>query len=325
VLTRPAAGPVPESARTRRPLTRKPKQLGQEPVLLQLSRGAGGAVLLPGGPPGQVPARGGGSAPGETGERAELVPAAPEGPPAPPDLEAHRIARQIARSLAIRRPTRAGPGQRRGPGALQSLPYRGGSDDVDLDRTIEVLAEQPVPEDTDIIVRERTRTRRCVVLAVDVSGSMRGERVRNAAATVGALAAVLRDDPLAVLAFWSDAAMVLPLGARVEPLSLLDDLLAIPARGLTNVSFPLEMARRELAAVTYPDRRVLLLTDAVHNAGPDPRTAAAALPRLDVLLDVTGEHDLPLGQELAAAGRGRLHRIAGHRDVAPALVRAFSA
>jgi Mg-chelatase subunit ChlD len=317
---------VPAVAQARRPLTRKPKQLGQEPALLQLGRGLGGAVLLPGGGrPGQVPARGGGSAPGETGERAELISAAPEGPPAPPDLDARRILRQIARSLAIRRPTRAVPGRRRGPGALQSLPYRGGSDDVDLDRTIEVLAERPVPEDTDIIVRERTRTRRCVVLAVDVSGSMRGERIRNAAATVGALAAVLRDDPLAVLAFWSDAAMVLRLGARVEPLRLLDDLLAIPARGLTNVAFPLEVARRELAAVTHPDRRVLLLTDAVHNAGPDPRTAAAALPRLDVLLDVTGEHDLPLGQELAAAGHGRLYLIASHRDVAPALVRAFSA
>jgi hypothetical protein len=170
---------VPAGARTRRPLTRKPKQLGQEPALLQLGRGPGGAVLLPaGGRPGRAPAGG------------------------------------------------------------------GGSDDVDLDRTIEVLAERPVPEDTDIIVRERTRTRRCVLLAVDASGSMRGERVRNAAATVGALAAVLRYDPL---------------------------------------------------------------------------------PRLDVLLDVTGEHDLPLGKELAAAGHGRLYRIAGHRDVAPALVRAFSA
>ena len=312
-------------AGTRRPLTRKPKQLGQEPALLQLGRGPGAAVLPGGGRGGREPARGGSSAPGETGERAELVADRSEGPPAPPDPEAYRIARQIARSLAIRRCARAAPSQRRGPGALQSLPYRGGSDDVDLDRTIEVLAERPVPDDTDIIVRERTRSRRCVVLAVDVSGSMRGERVRNAAATVGALAAVLRDDLLAVLAFWSDAAMVLRLGAPVEPLSVLDDLLSIPARGLTNVAFPLEVARRELAPVRHRDQRVLLLTDAVHNAGPDPRTAAAALLRLDVLLDVTGEHDLALGQELAAAGHGHLYRITGHRDVAPALSRAFSA
>lgn len=279
--------------------------------------------MLAGPASGRVPGRGGSSAGGETAEQAGLLAAPVEGR-ARADPEARRIARQIARSLVIRRPARAVPGDRRGPGPLQSLPYRGGSDDVDLDRTIEVLAERPLPDDTDIIVRERTRTRRCVVLAVDVSGSMRGERVRNAAAAVGALAAVLRGDQLAVLAFWSDAAMVLPLGNRVEPLGLLDDLLAIPARGLTNVAFPLEVARRELAQTGNRDQRVLLLTDGVHNAGPDPRTAAAALPRLDVLLDVTSEHDLALGQELAAAGRGRLYRIAGHRDVAPALLRVFS-
>ena len=87
-----------------------------------------------------------------------------------------------------------------------SLPYRGGSDDIDLDRTIEVLTERPVPEDEDIVVREQIRTRRAVVLAVDVSGSMRGERIRTAAATVGALAGELRRDDLAVVAFWSDAA-----------------------------------------------------------------------------------------------------------------------
>ena len=50
------------------------------------------------------------------------------------------------------------------------------------------------------------RTRRSVVLLVDVSGSMRGERVRTAAATVGALAGELGRDDLAVMAFWSDAA-----------------------------------------------------------------------------------------------------------------------
>ena len=65
----------------------------------------------------------------------------------------------------------------RGSGQLFSVPYRYGSDDIDLDRTLEVLTERPVPEDTDIVVRERMRSRRAVALLVDVSGSMRGEKV----------------------------------------------------------------------------------------------------------------------------------------------------
>ena len=52
----------------------------------------------------------------------------------------------------------------------------------------------------------------------------------------------------------------------------------------------------------------MLLSDCVHNAGPDPRPFAARLPRLDVLLDVSGEQDLELARDLArpvAAASGR--------------------
>jgi Mg-chelatase subunit ChlD len=184
-----------------------------------------------------------GSTTESTDEQAELV-AAPTDAAIDPEVRAR--ARQIASRLAVPRPRRD-PAAVRGPGEILSLPYRGGSDDIDLDRTIEVLTERPVPEEEDIVVREQVRTRRAVVLAVDVSGSMRGERIRTAAATVGALAGELRRDDLAVVAFWSDAAVLLRLGAPVRPLQLLDELLAIPARGLTNVGFPLPVAARELA------------------------------------------------------------------------------
>lgn len=231
--------------------------------------------------------------------------------------------REIAARLSIRRP-RGDRQLRRGAGTLTGLPYRDGSDEIDLDRTIEILAERPAPEDEDIIVVERVRTRRSVVLAIDVSGSMKGERVQNAAAAVGALAGELRDDALAVIAFWSDAAVLLDLGQPVRPDAILDSLLRMPARGLTNVSFPLELARERLARVPTRDARVILLSDCVHNAGPDPRIAAARLPRLDVLIDVSGEKDVDLGRDLAAAGHGTAHIVRTFRDVAPALSRIFS-
>ena len=125
-----------------------------------------------------------------------------------------------------------------------------------------------MPEDDDVVVRERLRRRRSVVLVVDVSGSMKGERLRTAAATVGALAGELGRDALAVVAFWSDAAVLVPLGAPVAPLGVLDLLLRVPTQGLTNVSFALETAGRLLAGVPPRDARVLLLSDCVHNAGP---------------------------------------------------------
>jgi Mg-chelatase subunit ChlD len=153
---------------------------------------------------------------------------------------------------------------------------------------------------------------------------MRGERVRTAAATVGALAGELSRDRLAVIAFWSDAAVLVPLGRTMAPMAVLELLLRVPTEGLTNVSFPLEVATRMLAGVPSRDARVLLLSDCVHNAGPDPRGAAARVARLDVLLDVSGEKDVELGQELAAAGRGRCRPVRDHREVATALERIFA-
>ena len=229
-------------------------------------------------------------------------------------------ARHIAARLAIARP-RHDSARRRGVGELRSVRYTGNSDDIDLEATLERIAGQVAPEDDDIVVRERSSIRRAIVLAVDVSGSMRGERIRTAAATVGALAGELRSDDLAVIAFWSDAAVLSSFGRPTPAPELIETLIRIPARGLTNVSFPLLMAGQQLAQVPVRDRRVLLLSDCVHNAGPDPRVAAGQLPRLDVLLDTSGEHDLDLARDLARVGRGRLSQARTFREVPAALAR----
>jgi Mg-chelatase subunit ChlD len=303
-------------------------------VLLDVSPGAGPGGTISGergtrDRSGKSRAAAGSGGPATTDEQAELASLLNDAP-AGPDPETLRRAREIAARLALRRPRRSAA-DRRGPGGvLASVPYRGGADDIDLDATIAkiggraTIAGIPVVEEDDIVVRERIAATRSVVLLVDVSGSMRGERVRTAAATVGALAAELSRDNLAVVAFWSDAAVLCRLGQRIGPQALVESMVRIPARGLTNVAFPLQVAARELARIPARDARVLLLSDCVHNAGPDPRPFAARLPRLDVLLDTTGEQDRWLGGELARLGRGKLRVASTYRDVAPALSSFFT-
>ncbi|WP_068276978.1 vWA domain-containing protein [Aldersonia kunmingensis] len=300
------------------PLKRKPMPLKEEPIAFARSGSGAGMVLTgkrsKGGTPGQAPP---GTNAAETDERGEKVPLGTDNESVT-DPDTRQLAQRIARRLAVSRPRRD-VRPRRGVGELASLRWRGGADDVDLDRTIEVLAENPMPEDEDIVVRDRLHRRRSVVLVVDVSGSMKGARVRTAAATVGALSAELARERLGTVAFWSDAAVLVGLDETVPPMTVLDLLLRIPAQGLTNVGFGLELARRQLSGAASAQSRVLLLSDCVHNAGPDPRLLAANLPRLDVLLDVSGEHDTDLGRDLARAGRGRIRTVSDYRDVAPAL------
>jgi Mg-chelatase subunit ChlD len=262
----------------------------------------------------------GSAAPGFTEETGTLL-TAPAGGSADPVALAR--AREIATRLALPQPMRQRT-SRRGPGELSSVPWRGSGDEIDLDATMETLVADPYPQDEDLVVREYLRHRRAIVVLIDVSGSMRGERVRTAAATVGALAGEFAHDSLSVVAFGSDATLLVSPGERVEPVHLLDVLLSIPAKGLTNVEFPLKIARDQLARSSLREHRVLLLSDCVHNAGPDPRGTAARLPRLDVLVDTSGEHDLDLARDLARMGRGRVAAVAHHRQVAPALSRFFA-
>src|ERR1700728_2029784 len=160
-----------------RPLRRRPKTLDANPTLFEPAAGGNGGVL----PIARSahrdqrvadrrPASG---SSGVTDEPGELLAADPAHLDADP--ETLRRAQQIAARLAIPR-ARKDFTSRRGSGELVSVPYRGGSDDIDLDATVDRLVEHPVPEDEDIIVRDRIRTRRSVGLAVDISGSMRGER-----------------------------------------------------------------------------------------------------------------------------------------------------
>jgi Mg-chelatase subunit ChlD len=300
-------------------LKRKPKTLAEEPTLFEPG-GAGGGLVVAGGGKGRGRPGKGSGGPGMTSEQGALSDA---GERADLDPEVLRRARMIASRLALPRP-RQDRAARRGIGEPASVRYSGGSDEIDLDRTLDQLVEHPLPADDDIVVRERTLTHRSVVLLADVSGSMRGERVRTVAATVGALAAELTRDDLAVIAFWSDAAVLAHVGQIVSPQRLLDAMLRIPARGLTNIAFPLGQAARELSRAPAHDARVLLLSDCVHNAGPDPRPLAARLPRLDVLLDTSGEQDADLGRDLARLGRGRMLTAATYRDVAPAIGALFA-
>ena len=300
------------------PFRRKPKTLDEQPQLFVPSPdGQGGGVALrsagalPHPPPVRADER---TMPSQSDDEGELRPL----DEAPADTEVARRAHEIASRLALarRRDRRPRSG---GRGVLQSARFDGGSDEIDLDATMDALLETPDIAPEDVVVRTRLLHPRAVALLVDISGSMRGERVRTAAATVGALAGEMEDDQLAVVAFWSDAALLLPLGERVEPTVLMETLLRLPTRGLTNIGFPLEIAAKELAGARTTQTRAILLSDCVHNAGMDPVPLAAGLARLDILLDVSAEHDTLLARELAQAGRGRFSPVRTHRDVAPAL------
>jgi Mg-chelatase subunit ChlD len=297
-----------------------PKRLDQAPVLFR--PGGAGSVISgqdgteePGLQPGRVTA-------GATAEIGVIRDLAEVLHPTDVDPVLRRTVRQIAERLAVRPRghQRTSPGN----GPPVSTPWRDNGDDLDIERTVEGLVGRRLVEEEDIVVRVPHSRRRSVVLLVDASGSMKGDKALLAAAAVGALSGELRDDELTVVAFWKDAAILTSGSQRISPARVLEDLAALPAEGLTNIHVALRVGAVELARSSARERLAILVSDGVHNAGPDPRTAVGALPRLHVLLETDGEHDADLAADLARLGGGRLAPVRSAGDVATALNRLFA-
>ncbi len=206
------------------------------------------------------------------------------------------------------------------------LPYRPGDDDVDIDETIAAYLQHQPFSNRDVVVRRRRHAPMAAVVMVDLSGSMEGDKWKTAASTIIGLSLWMRDqlDAFGVVAFWSDAAVLCPIDAPVSAATVVDRMLRIPARGLTNVHFALTVGAAELARANAERRVGILLSDCVHNAGPDPRAVARQFPSLSVLLQTSGEVDPMLAQGLARQTRGMVAPIATHRDVGPALARVLN-
>ncbi len=312
-----ASTPGRPDVKVRRP---RPKQLDSTPVLHDPAGGgalAGSISVRAAGRGGAGAASGAG---GSFGGDEDGALAATQTTERDPSI--HADARRLAARLRLATPPHD---QRRRSTFGRIAPIRGvgAVGDIDLDRTLEHLVSLDDARDDDLVLRARRQRLRSVVLVVDVSGSMRGERLRMAAATVGAVVARLREEEVGVVAFWSDAAIVRRLTRRLDAVTLVDELAAIPARGLTNVAFGLQSAAQVLREARG-ERRVLMISDCVHNAGPDPVSVARCMPRLDVLVDVSGEHDLDVARSVARAGRGMALPVRGHRDVVAAVGRCFT-
>jgi Mg-chelatase subunit ChlD len=233
------------------------------------------------------------------------------------DPRLQRDMHALAAQLALRR--RQGTDERRGRARPASARFDGSADEIDLDRMLDTLAEGRPLRSDEFYVRRPLRARRSVALLADVSGSMTGDKARIAAAAIGALAGELADDELTVIAFWKDIALLRVRASRLDPMALLDDLMRIEPRGLTNVHGAIEVATHELSQSALERRCIVVLSDCVHNAGPDPRGAARRAPTTHVLLERTGEHDAWLGERIARVGGGRFRSVIDARAVAPAL------
>ena len=197
--------------------------------------------------------------------------------------------------------------------------------ELDVEATVENLLGKPHAEPGDLIVQRRVDRRHQVVLMIDTSLSMAGEKMALAAVAAAVLALKLRPGDLAVVLFADGGRVVSRFGEEVTPAELVRRMLAVPCGGGTDIAAALRLGHAELQRGRDPSRSGLLVSDGVYTSGADPLPAAARFGPLHVLLmeELTSAVDptapittwiaprLHVGEAIARAADGGLVRVDG--------------
>jgi MoxR-like ATPase/Mg-chelatase subunit ChlD len=222
------------------------------------------------------------------------------------DLRA--LARRLARQLVVRAAQHNVAG-RSGRGRLASVPYGGQGAELDLDRSLERILSTPQLADEDLYVLDRHHHRQAYALVLDASGSMKGPAIFRASLALATFATRVSPDPFAVVAFWREAAVLKGLHEDLPLDALLDRVLSLPGRGLTNVGLGLRVGLDELETANIQKRTGLLFSDGLQTSGEPAEPIAAAFPLLHVVATGQSEESLSRCRRLADLGGGRCAEI----------------
>lgn len=155
--------------------------------------------------------------------------------------------------------------------------------------------------------------RQPIVLAVDTSLSMTGEKLALTAVALSVVLLEFPDDPIGIVAFENEAKVLKYPEERISVAQLVERFLDVPAQGYTHLEDGMRVALKLASGIRGRGGQrppsTVLLTDGKYTAGKDPSYLAARAQHL-VVLKMGGDHSsLELCQEIAKAGRGALYEV----------------
>ena len=232
--------------------------------------------------------------------------------------------RELAKRLAARLfldVSRRGPVRPRGTGKLVSMPFTPDGGDLDIDQSLEGIAEAfgsgSAVDPDRLRVRGWAKPGTALCLMVDRSGSMGGKPLAASAVAAAAVAWRAPED-YSVLAFGKDIVVAKSQDVFKDSDKVVTDVLTLRGFGTTDLAGALQVAHRQLMRSRAGRRIAVLLSDCRATVEGD---VAAAAGMLDELLIIAPEGDSAEAEKLAASVGARLTTVAGPSDVAAAISR----
>ena len=234
--------------------------------------------------------------------------------------------RELARRLAARLfldLARRGPAHPRGIGTLRELPYQPDRGDIDIDASLEVIAEGRASGWIDaerLRVRGWVRPGTALCLLVDRSGSMGGKPLATAAVAAAAIASRIPTD-YSVLAFGKDVVVAKGQDSTKPSELVVTDLLSLRGFGTTDLAGALVVAAQQLGRSRASRRVTIVLSDCRATVEGDVVAAAGAL---DEVVVIAPESDSDAARQFAAETGAAFTTVSGPSAVADALARVLA-
>lgn len=192
--------------------------------------------------------------------------------------------------------------------------------ELDIDATLEAQIDHPGQKVQPWTFQRRT-ARNPVVLLVDTSLSMNGEKLLIAGITVATLARLIPSSDLVIIGFAKNVYFIKQFHEELSPYHLVSRIFKLVPKGPTNLAEAINKG----AELIFPFNkigRLILLSDAEPTFGKNPIPEASKLPTLDLLLFPGGNAWLAKKLVLEVV-EGKLYVLDRIEDVPNALQKMF--
>lgn len=200
---------------------------------------------------------------------------------------------------------------------LLEVPFHASQIELDIEETIDQGGQSG--DIQDLWMSYATHRAQPIILSVDTSLSMTGEKLALTAVALAVVLLEFPDDPIGIVAFENEAKVLKDPGERISIQLLVERFLDVPAQGYTHLEEGMKAALKlvQLTQLNFHGRppSSVLLTDGKYTAGKDPAYLGSRFPHLVVLKMGNEQSSLGLCRELAQKGRGALREVDDLEDL----------
>lgn len=171
----------------------------------------------------------------------------------------------------------------------------------------------PPLTDQDIWMSFNVHRHQPIILSVDTSLSMTGEKLALTAVALAVVLLEFPDDPIGIVAFENEAKVLKRPDERITVQLFVERFLDVPAQGYTHLEEGMRVALDLVQGTRLSGQgrlpSAVLLTDGKYTAGKDPSYLASRFPHLVVLKMGKERASLELCRDLAKKGHGALREV----------------